>query len=75
VEVTVNYDKGILTILSSGDFSPNCDDFKKENGGEELETASTDNSQRSFTAKRKKELGQKVSQKVGLKRLFLRWEK
>lgn len=75
MEVIVNYDKGILRILSSGDFSPNCDDFKKENGGRRIGNSKYRQFPEKFYCQKKKELGQKVAQIVGLKRVFFRWEK
>lgn len=68
MEVTGNYDKIIFRIVSGGDFCPNYDDFKKENGKRELETASTDNSSEKFYCQKEEKTGTKCGQKSGIKK-------
>lgn len=63
MEVTGNYDKGIFRIVSGGDFCPNYDDSKRENGREELETASIDNNLEKFYCIKEERTGTKGGKK------------
>ena len=49
--------------------------LRKRMGREELETESTDNSSDKFYCQKEERTGTKGSQKVGLKKVFLKWER
>lgn len=74
MEVTGNYDKSIFRIVAVEAFALTMMTLRKRMGRENWKQQVQTIPQRSFTAKRKKKLGQKCGQKSGIKKGVLRWE-